>query len=354
MRHCILKIVVVSILLFGILGVDVVNANIDETCNSVTNVFLNKTSCDRKSIVIEGEVRNLNFSISDNKNKYTVFNISEGDNNIVVFSYGYLPLEEGDEVRVTGTYYIEYAYGNYTFYDELVTIPSQVVILDYYYLLLQNYILIGLLILTLGISITIIFYLRKKNPDIMTAKSLEEIIGRQFKEHTESLKNPDIMTAKSLEEIIGRQFEEYTESLFNDRDWKLWDGGPDRSMEAGRVTGRDSDPDFEWLHRRTKKSIAVECKYMKLYADGYGSSKRRLRIKNNNLKNYKKYQRTRGIKTYILFGVGGKPSEPKDMYLIPLDHIDYNSYPDRYLEETLFSKYKIEKRVFQIEDFTDA
>ena len=61
-----------------------------------------------------------------------------------------------------------------------------------------------------------------------------------------------------------------------------------------------------------------------------------------------------GIKTYVLFGVVGKPSEPKDMYLIPLDDIDYNSYSDRYLEETWFSKYKIEKGGFKIEDFTDA
>ncbi len=154
-----LKIIVISILLIGLLGgIDVVNGNTDDSCNSVTNVFLNRTSCDRKSIVIEEEVRDLNFSISSKGHKFTIFNISDGNNNITVFSYEYLPIAEGDLVRVTGTYYTVYEYGIYIFYNEIVTIPSQVIILKHEIPIFQRNVLIVLLVITLCISIPMIFY----------------------------------------------------------------------------------------------------------------------------------------------------------------------------------------------------
>ncbi|MCK4796215.1 MAG: hypothetical protein KAT05_02470, partial [Spirochaetes bacterium] len=194
-------------------------------------------------------------------------------------------------------------------------------------------------IITLGISILIVFHLKKKN------RGLEEI-------NTDTITtNPDIINNKTREQIMGEQFVDYTKSLFDDSDWKLLRAGPDRSQKEGRNVRDDSDPDLEVQYRKNYREIAVECKYLSFYSEWYHGSERKLRINNKNIKNYKAYHLRTGIKTYILFGVGGKPSEPKDMYLIPLNQIVPNNYPNRYLREGWFSEYKIENRGFKIEDF---
>lgn len=312
MRHRILKIVVLSILLFGILGADVVNGNTDETCNSVTNVFLNKTFCDRKTIVIEGEVKDLIFTISDAEHKFTTFNISEDNNNIIVFSYGYLRIGEGDTVKVTGTYYIEYIYKNYTFYDEIVTDYKRVIPIK------QNtsWVIHGIILMAfLALIIGVLYYKRSIDP-----------------------------------KIKGTKFEKYVISLFDEDDWSVMDYASDLSQKLGRRIMRDSNPDIVVKHKKSKVVLAVECKYFSRFS--HIKEDRTLRFKNYQLINYKTFQTETEYKTFIAVGVGASPKSPSNMYLIPLDVIHaYLQHDTSYITEKKFNQYQFTPRKFQIDDF---
>lgn len=316
MRHCILKIVVVSILLFGILGVDVVNANIDETCNSVTNVFLNKTYCDRKEIVIEGEVSDLIFTISDAEHKFTTFNISEDNNNIIVFSYGYLRIGDGDTVRVTGTYYIEYLYKNYTFYDEIVTTLSQVVILSPSPP--PNYTLIGLIIITLGISILIVFHLKKKNHDLEKSNKYLE------KKNQEKLR-------KKINYGKGYDFEKYFSELMGPKKWSIENWTRDVSGELGRPVDSDTHPDFTFKHLESGKIVSIECKYRTQFDN---NTDPRIRwAEKYQISKYNKFEDENGHSVYVVIGLGGKPSKPERMFLAPLYSLKYPLAKESYLRK---------------------
>lgn len=303
--NCILKLVALSILLIGVFGINATNGDTDDSCNSVTNVFLNRTSCDRKSIVIEGKVRDLNFTISSKGHKFTTFNISDGNNNITVFSYEYLPIAEGDLVRVTGTYYTEYLYGNYSFYNEIVTIPSEVIILKHEIPIFQRNVLIVLLVITLCISIPVIFYLRKKNREKIR---------------------------KKLHYGKGSDFEKHVLSIFDQKQWGIENVTGDISEEIGRRVKSDSDPDITVKHLASGKKFSIECKYRSWFEIGKPESGLRW-ADAYQIANYNIFQKEKGHKVYVVIGVGGTPSKPKRMFLVPLYALKFPFAKESYLKK---------------------
>ena len=158
-----LKIIIILILLIAISNINTVGANGDSSCDSIINILLNKSFCDRKAVEVEGEVTDLIFKISKKGNKYTTFNLTQGNYQIKVFSFEYLPISEGDLVRVSGVYYTEKLYEEYSFPNEINTMPYGVTILKHNRLISQNHILMGLLVVSLVGSIIISVYLFKKN-----------------------------------------------------------------------------------------------------------------------------------------------------------------------------------------------
>ncbi|PIN77656.1 hypothetical protein COV15_01595 [Candidatus Woesearchaeota archaeon CG10_big_fil_rev_8_21_14_0_10_34_12] len=104
-------------------------SGVEESCSSINFLSSNKSLCDRKEVEIEVEVTNLNFKVSANGNKYTTFDLKEGNETFTVFSYGYLLIAEKDIVKVKGTFFTEYLYEGYAFPNQINTQPSEIVVL---------------------------------------------------------------------------------------------------------------------------------------------------------------------------------------------------------------------------------
>ena len=120
------------------------------------------------------------------------------------------------------------------------------------------------------------------------------------------------------EELLkGREFEDYVLSLFNIQENGMlvlqeWQG--DKSLGAIRPES-NSNPDF--VFRYGEEQFAVECKWReKLKAEldkDLFPSKR--------LECYKKFSETRKMPVTIVLGVGGEPSSPELLYVIPLESL---------------------------------
>lgn len=289
-------------MLIGVFGINATNGDTDDSCNSVTNVFLNRTFCDRKSIVIEGKVRDLNFNISSEKNKFTTFNISDGNNNITVFSYEYLRIAEGDLVRVTGTYYTKYLYKNYSFDNEIVTIPSLVNRLEPGPIFQIN-VLIVLLVITLCIS-------------IISRKKITQIIKKLVPPLHPVDEN------KQDSRVKGDMFEEYIISLL------------DRSNVSIERTKERDAVDILVKRFNPMSIIAIECKYRSELKEWRGRKSFEI-CERKEMNKYRIYQKTQNTKVLFFCGLGGEANNPSDIFIIPLDRIreGYSWYPEYMLGE---------------------
>ncbi len=299
------KIIIILILLIGISSINTINGNGDSSCDSVTNILLNKSFCDRKAVDVEGEVTDLIFKISKKGNKYTTFNLTEGNYQIKVFSFEYLPISEGDLVRVNGIYYTEKLYEEYSFPNEINTMPYGVTVLKHKRLLSQNHILMGLLVISLVGSIIISVYLYKKNRE----------------------KNK-----KKINYLKGYDFEKYVISLLDEKDWNIENLTRDISEEVGRHVKSDSDPDVTVKNLNTGKILSIECKYRsKFYIDR--NKPGILWAKSYQIKQYNNFQQKNGHPVYVVIGVGGSPSKPENIFLIPLYRLKYPFANEDYLKK---------------------
>ena len=83
------------------------------------------------------------------------------------------------------------------------------------------------------------------------------------------------------------------------------------------LSGRN--PDLEIIFSSnsfTNVKFAIECKWRRYYVENG------IQWANDyQLRNYRKFQVQRKIHVYLIIGVGGNPSTPTDVYIIPLDCI---------------------------------
>lgn len=118
--------------------------------------------------------------------------------------------------------------------------------------------------------------------------------------------------------LKGREFEDYVLGLFNvEKDGPLilqeWQG--DKILGSIKPEN-NSNPDF--VFRYIDKEFAVECKWReKLSVD---MSKDLFPPK--KMEDYKAFSETRRMPVSIVLGVGGEPSNPERLYIIPLECVD--------------------------------
>lgn len=151
------------------------------------------------------------------------------------------------------------------------------------------------------------------------------------------------------EEVLkGREFEDFVLELFDINETKTyslleWRG--DKSL--GSISPASNKyPDFVFVYNdyRCKRKFAVECKWR-------ASIPRRLSkplFIPEQITQYQKYATEKAVDVFIVLGVGGEPSMPEELYLIPLDDISQiQSKP------SLLKQYKREvvDKWFSIEEF---
>lgn len=299
-----LMVIVFSLLLIVIPIV----SSVEEFCSSINSLSSNKSLCDRKEVKIEVEVTNLKFKVSANGNKYTTFNIKEGNETFTVFSYGYLPIAEKDIVEVKGTFFTEYIYEEYTFPNQINILPSDIVVLKARRLIMGIYVGSALFVLLLIGTLLLV----KKNRE---------------------------KTKKKINYIKGHQFEIYALSLFEPKHWDIENLAADISSEIGRKVKSDSDPDIIIKNKSNNLKFALECKYHSNFIIGKKGKKGLWWAKNYKIEKYQKFQEENGFRVYILIGVGGlNPSKPERTFLLPLTILNYSWAEEDYLQ-------KFEKKV---------
>jgi len=78
-----------------------------------------RKNCDLWDVLIEGRFTNPIYRTSKAGNDYTTFYLSQGFDKIKVFSFGTIKMEEGSNVIVDGTYFLNKKTGEYEFGEEL-------------------------------------------------------------------------------------------------------------------------------------------------------------------------------------------------------------------------------------------
>lgn len=118
--------------------------------------------------------------------------------------------------------------------------------------------------------------------------------------------------------LKGREFEDYVLGLFDvEKDGSIvlkeWQG--DKSLGSVHP-GNNSNPDFVFGYN--DKEFAVECKWRVSVRGGW---KKEL-FTEKQIEKYKKFASERNIAVTMIVGIGGEPSNPEQLYIIPLDAID--------------------------------
>lgn len=115
----------------------------------------------------------------------------------------------------------------------------------------------------------------------------------------------------------GDDFEAFIVSKFNKENFifKNWAGD---KIANGQYAESTTQPDllYEWKGSAKNFPLWVECKWRSKAENGklnFAYPKQ--------LERYKKYEKEEGIPVFIALGVGGKPSKPKELFVIPLRFI---------------------------------
>ena len=94
-------------------------ANAQAIKTTVGEILSNPDQYDGKMVQVEAKVFLPHFKSSKKGNAYTTFKLENDGQFLSVFSFGTLPINGGDSVRVIGTYRNVKKVGRYTFHNEI-------------------------------------------------------------------------------------------------------------------------------------------------------------------------------------------------------------------------------------------
>jgi cytochrome c-type biogenesis protein CcmE len=86
---------------------------------TVSEILTNPGTFDGKRVSVEGRVDAPKFKSSKRGKPYTTFSLVDQNKTLSVFSFGTLPLRQGEVVRVIGRFAKVKRMGKYVFYDEI-------------------------------------------------------------------------------------------------------------------------------------------------------------------------------------------------------------------------------------------
>ena len=130
----------------------------------------------------------------------------------------------------------------------------------------------------------------------------------------------------------GRQFEEYVISLFNRQFFHLIEWRKSREISDPALRTNYSYPDLELnFGNYNNYRFAVECKWRK--------DMRSLSIwwaKRDKVYTYQAFETFYDIPVFIAIEIGGKPSKPEALFVVPL----YYFRPNQRIEEIKLQKFR--------------
>lgn len=281
-----------------------------QSCNTLKEILENSNYCDKNEVSIHAKVYGLLDELNLQGSKYVYgFQITDDEQYIVrIVSKDDMVLVKDAEVVVNGRYYKKLYADGLNFDNTIVAsgkdikviltaeelfneilVPWDVVMNKEKALVRRNIILAILVpMFSLGaFFLGLMFYRRRQ--------------------------------------IKGVTFEGYVESLFSKQEWCIAESNAYRKL--GRWVESYSNPDFIFIHRRTNKKIAVECKYKEKEYE------RILWAYEDQIERYQNFSQKQNIPVFVILGIGGRPKNPKRVFLVPLSQIKYPDVKIDYLEK---------------------
>lgn len=181
----------------------------------------------------------------------------------------------------------------------------------------KNTMTLGIILTVLGISITILgIVLLTKNSD----KIVETIETIQ--------KESEVATTEKQK---GDDFEKYIVQKFSKNYFSIVEWTGDKYVE-GMYAKSNTNPDLtlKFKMKDIEKNFAVECKYRTdYYKNGVEW------CSEQQLKNYKTFVISKEIAVFVAIGIGGEPTAPEELFIIPLTELSRN-----FVDKSFLSKYK--------------
>lgn len=143
----------------------------------------------------------------------------------------------------------------------------------------------------------------------------------------------------------GDLFEDFTINLLADWRMRLLDRTQDKVSTAGVVAESCRQPDLHIQQKRgeSKVDYYLECKYRSDWKEG------KISFDEWQIKRYRDFQRSSHRKVLIALGVGGSPSKPETLMLVPID-----SVKDNYISQTWVTKYAIQPTTDALASYIDS
>lgn len=129
------------------------------------------------------------------------------------------------------------------------------------------------------------------------------------------------MSAYETAKAKGDAFENFVVDLLADWRLRLIDRTQDAVSTAGVIAESCKNPDLHVRQKRGNSTIDyyLECKYRSHWDD------RAVQFERWQIERYRRFQREKHRKVVIALGVGGTPSGPEILMLVPLDSIKGNT-----------------------------
>lgn len=132
----------------------------------------------------------------------------------------------------------------------------------------------------------------------------------------------------------GDAFEKYVVQRFNREFFNIMEWRSDKYVN-GIYAVSNHFPDLEVMYKagHTQDSFAIECKWRKGFYNNEIEWARDYQIKN-----YKKYAEEVRLPVFIVIGIGGKPDDPAELFIVPLESAKTNVFTNS--ELLPFKKYR--------------
>lgn len=281
-----------------------------QSCSSLKDIFENYAHCNKKEVFIHGKVLD-NSADFTGPNYASEFNLTDAGNVIKVLSKDFVFLVKGDEVTISGKYY-QNSEGDSSD-DRIAALSSKNITVmltaEEYSDLLVNYV---------GRNII-------KNENLRFEIVTLYVLVPLFSVGTFGLGYYIFYRRRQKR---GIEFESYVENSFSRDAWEIEQKNTFRKLD--RWVRSFANPDFVFVHRKTAKRLAVECKYrFSLPRDGG----RIFWANEYQIKSYQDFSQKEKIPVFVILGIAGSPKHPKRIFLIPLGQIKYPDVKIDYLEK---------------------
>jgi hypothetical protein len=121
--------------------------------------------------------------------------------------------------------------------------------------------------------------------------------------------------------LKGREFEDFVLELFDLNETNAYSliewRGDKTTGEISPVSNTYPDFVLEYKEGKQKKIFSVECKWREYIPKRLTQPL----FSPEQIVRYQEYSKEKGQDVFVILGVGGEPSMPEDMYLIPIDSI---------------------------------